>query len=677
MQKLTKQAFSMLGKFLLILIPFLVFQFILPSNTFAQTSAFLNFSSWQSLGGILTDAPGNLGAREYFAFARGTDNALYLKHSGDGVNFSDWDRLGGVLTSNPTAVSFKGDVYFLVRGSDNALYIAPLSLLNPNIKMTTPWTRVGGVLTGGPAASVFGDKLVIFVPGTDGLYMTTSTDGKNFSSWQNLGGVPTSSPSSLTFNGQLFVLVRGTDNALYLKTSQDNFQNWQRLGGILKGAPSVATDGQNILVAAWGTGDHLYLKNTLDDANNWVDLGGRLTSSPAVTFYQGSFYIAARGSDNAFWQIHTVTGNTPPSVNPPPSVPNLPVPNFTVTNNTVYSNNTPIRLRGVNWFGFDTKTHAVHGLWARNYKDIISQMKSVGFNAVRLPFCPPVLRNSSVSAINYHLNPDLNGLGSLQVFDAVINELNRQGMYIVLDHHTNDCETLSPLWYTSFYPDSQWINDLVFIANRYKNLPFFLGIDTKNEPYDVTWATGNMMTDYKLATERAGKAILAANPNILIFFGGMGWVEACGKRTTYFWGLNFEPFACASLNQGAIPLNKLVISPHIYGPDLYGNYPIFNESDFPLNFIGLWDRAFGFLLSQGYSVIPGEWGGKFGTGTGDPRDVKLQQTFVDYMQKRHICSAFYWSWNPNTATLGIVQNDWKTVWPDKISFLNNYFNNCN
>lgn len=26
----------------------------------------------------------------------------------------------------------------------------------------------------------------------------------------------------------------------------------------------------------------------------------------------------------------------------------------------------PIQLRGVNWFGFETDIHVVHGLWARN-----------------------------------------------------------------------------------------------------------------------------------------------------------------------------------------------------------------------------------------------------------------------------------------------------------------------
>jgi endoglucanase len=47
-----------------------------------------------------------------------------------------------------------------------------------------------------------------------------------------------------------------------------------------------------------------------------------------------------------------------------------------------------VTLRGVNWFGFETANHIPHGLWTRNWRSMIEQMKSLGFNAVRLPFCP-------------------------------------------------------------------------------------------------------------------------------------------------------------------------------------------------------------------------------------------------------------------------------------------------
>lgn len=143
----------------------------------------------------------------------------------------------------------------------------------------------------------------------------------------------------------------------------------------------------------------------------------------------------------------------------------------------------PVQLRGVNWFGFETHNNVVHGLWARNWKDMITQMQGQGFNAVRLPFCPTTLRGNAPSSIDYSRNADLQGLSALQVMDKVINELSNRGMYVLLDHHTPDCQSISELWYTSSYSEQQWITDLTFVAQRYVNVPGVIGLDIKNEPH--------------------------------------------------------------------------------------------------------------------------------------------------------------------------------------------------
>ncbi|WJM85514.1 cellulase family glycosylhydrolase [Dickeya chrysanthemi] len=86
----------------------------------------------------------------------------------------------------------------------------------------------------------------------------------------------------------------------------------------------------------------------------------------------------------------------------------------------------------------------MHGLWARNWKDMIIQIQGLGFNAVRLPFCPATLRATTTpSSIDYGRNPDLQGLTSLQILDKVINEFNARGIYVLLDHHTPDCGAIS------------------------------------------------------------------------------------------------------------------------------------------------------------------------------------------------------------------------------------------
>src|SRR5438128_1942094 len=73
-----------------------------------------------------------------------------------------------------------------------------------------------------------------------------------------------------------------------------------------------------------------------------------------------------------------------------------------------------VHLTGVNWFGFETSAFAPHGLWARNWQDMLDQIKQAGFDTIRLPYTNQLFDPSSMpQGINYQLNPDLKGLRGL------------------------------------------------------------------------------------------------------------------------------------------------------------------------------------------------------------------------------------------------------------------------
>lgn len=351
---------------------------------------------------------------------------------------------------------------------------------------------------------------------------------------------------------------------------------------------------------------------------------------------------------------------------------------YTTQNGRVYYNNSEIKIKGINWFGFETDTHAPHGLWARNYKDMISQMKSAGFNAVRLPFCPASVQGTAVSGVDSSKNPDLANLNSLQIMDKILDEFKNQQMYIVLDSHRPDCTAQSDLWYTANYSQDQWLNDLKTLAGRYQSNPYFLGLDLKNEPHgQATWGTGNPATDWNTAAEKAGRAVLDVNPNVLVFVEGVGDNPNCSGNTAHWWGGNLEPVACTPLSESMIPKNKLVLSPHVYGPDVnWQNY--FSDSNFPNNMASIWETQYGYLRQKGYTIIPGEWGGKFATNGGSQQDPVLQNALVNYWKGKGICNTFYWDLNPNSGdTGGVLEDDWNTLWPVKINFLQNFYNSCN
>ncbi len=45
--------------------------------------------------------------------------------------------------------------------------------------------------------------------------------------------------------------------------------------------------------------------------------------------------------------------------------------NFTSTGGQLLVNNQPFILKGLSWFGFETSNKVVHGLWARDYKELL------------------------------------------------------------------------------------------------------------------------------------------------------------------------------------------------------------------------------------------------------------------------------------------------------------------
>ncbi len=325
-----------------------------------------------------------------------------------------------------------------------------------------------------------------------------------------------------------------------------------------------------------------------------------------------------------------------------------------------------VPLRGVNWFGFETESHAPHGLWARSVDSMIAQMKSMGINAVRLPLSPATLHGAPVSKVDHGLNPQLVDMNALQLLDYVVHALDASGMFILLDHHRPDDEAISELWYTGHYSEQQWLDDLKLLATRYKDVSHVVGIDLKNEPHgSATWGAGDPAMDWNLAAERAARVVLAANGKLLVFVAGVAEQSSCSSARTHGWGGNLEPLRCKPLD---IPRDKLVLAPHFYGPDVY-MHPYFNDALFPGNMPAIWQEHFGFARDLGYAVVPTEFGSRYGHG-GLELDKQWFDAAVEWMKRKDLRDGFYWSWNPNSAdTGGLLKDDWHGAWGDKLARL--------
>ena len=328
----------------------------------------------------------------------------------------------------------------------------------------------------------------------------------------------------------------------------------------------------------------------------------------------------------------------------------------------------PVLLRGVNWFGIETETHAPHGLWARDYKDMLAEIKGLGYNFIRVPFSITSLRSEEATGIDFSIgeNAEFWDKSPLEILDIVIQEAERQGLLILLDSHQLNDQYIPELWYDDEYSEADWIGTWTMLAQRYQGWPNVLGADLQNEPHgQASWGTDVIETDWRLAAERAGNAILSINPDWLILVQGVENNVPDQQLDIHWQGGNLE-------GAGRYPVrlseaNKLVYSPHEYGSGVF-EQPWFSEPEFPDNLRDRWEIGFHYLASEEIApILIGEFGGRQ-TDPGSTEGI-WQRQLVDYINENDLSFA-YWSWNPNSAdTGGILLDDWHQIDVEKQALL--------
>ncbi len=328
------------------------------------------------------------------------------------------------------------------------------------------------------------------------------------------------------------------------------------------------------------------------------------------------------------------------------------------------ANNRPVRIAGINWFGFETDTFVVHGLQQRNYGDMLDQIKSLGYNTLRLPYSNQLFdAGSRPSGIDYTKNPDLRGLQGVQLLDKIIDYASRIGLHIILDQHRAAASGQTALWYTAAYPEAHWISDWQMLAQRYKDNPMVIGADLHNEPHaPACWGCGQQALDWRLAAERAGNAILAVNPHWLIFVEGVdcygpGGVTPGSSASCYWWGGNLQ-----GVKDYPVQLNvaqRLVYSVHDY-PSSVHEQPWLTAAAYPNNLAAVWDSYWGYVQKEGIAPV---WVGEFGTSMATANDKQWLSSLVNYLGTgAHGFNWTFWCWNPDsTDTGGILNSDWLTV----------------
>lgn len=332
---------------------------------------------------------------------------------------------------------------------------------------------------------------------------------------------------------------------------------------------------------------------------------------------------------------------------------------WVVNNGQVLYNNSAVSLKGLNWYGFETGTYCIEGLWQNSIDFYLSLMTNHSFNALRIPL--------SVSMLTYKANmipnstllieePTLQNKTWLAILDKIFYLSAEKGIIILLDMHRVINGISTPLWYipgNSLYPPSAIKIAWQVLLDRYQEYPNFLGIDLYNEPhYFATWGSDDIATDYRLFVEDLIQNVTVKyNKSFLFFFNGINW------------GKDMKLVGQFPLNLSENQSRRVVYSPHNYGPTIN-----INMTDFRRNVLYHdWEINFGYLTHMDKTLIVGEWGGIYK----NPNEKIFMDTFVDYMILKRISSNFYFALNPFASDVqGLLAFDWTTVRMDKLRLLN-------
>ncbi|MEV2239265.1 cellulase family glycosylhydrolase [Micromonospora sp. NPDC049891] len=341
-------------------------------------------------------------------------------------------------------------------------------------------------------------------------------------------------------------------------------------------------------------------------------------------------------------------------------------------------------LTGVNWFGFNASERVFHGLWSGNLESITRQMAQRGINIVRVPISTQLLLEWKAGQtirpnVNTYVNPELEGLNNLQVFDHWLALCEKYGLKVMLDVHSAEADNsghVYPVWWKGSITPELFFQGWEWITTRYRTNDTIVAMDIKNEPHGTPndpqrakWDSSTDQDNFKYACETAGRRILAINPNLLILCEGIEIYPRAGatwnspntnpdRSPNYhynWWGGNLRGVAEHPVNLGA-QQDQLVYSPHDYGPLVY-EQPWF-AGDFDKDSLtnDVWRPNWFYIHEQNIApLLVGEWGGRLGQ---DARQDRWMTALRDLMIENGIHHTF-WCLNPNSGdTGGLLLDDW-------------------
>jgi endoglucanase len=323
-----------------------------------------------------------------------------------------------------------------------------------------------------------------------------------------------------------------------------------------------------------------------------------------------------------------------------------------------------LKLASVNWYGASDIFFVPMGLDIRHRSEIAKTIKKMGFNSVRFPYSDQmVLENPIVDPKHLQANLDLldsqhmeskatdqarleegsQSIRALDVFNACVTAMTDEGIIVIPNNHITNaawCDgknLCDSSWKNSQYgpickiyqTTESWIENWKIVMKPFIDNPLVIGADLRNEPRGL-WGTMTWSM-WATAAEQASEALLAMQPNWLMFVEGVSSANDCsGART--------RPVKLS------VP-DRVVYSSHVYSWSGWGSLVPYHKRPYP-SFAQDMEKNWGYLLRSNTAPV---WVGEFGAPSNAAEgDLHYWNNLMKYL--RDVDADFgYWALSEYSA----------------------------
>lgn len=423
---------------------------------------------------------------------------------------------------------------------------------------------------------------------------------------------------------------------------------------------------------------------------------GKINASDATVKY-GTTTVSGSSNNNSNNNSNSSSsgsvGNNNPEIKQAKNVPEPTTDDWLHTDGSkiLDKNGKEVWLTGINWFGYNTGTNTFDGLWACDLNTSISSIADRGFNLLRIPISTELIKNWSNGSypnanFNQATNSYLVGMNSLEIFDYAVGQCRANGIKIMIDIHSAKTDAMGhmkPIWAEGNITEQDFLDSLSWMSARYKNDDTIIAYDLKNEPHGkanesprAKWDSSKDSDNWKYIAEKAANAVLSKNPNVLVMVEGIEIYPKDIKSNGDFSSTNMGDYYCTwwggnlrGVKDNPVDLgkyqNKLVYSPHDYGPTVYEQPWFKGGYTFDSLYEDCWYDNWFYIQKQDIApLLIGEWGGFM-------RDPNLKwMTYLRQLIKENKINHTFWCFNSNSGdTGGLVLDDFKTWDEDKYAFV--------